>query len=192
MLPDPDTPSYRVRSRSADFSECTPLSLAHHRALRHTPEQTVPGNSMTAAGMKRNNQSRSRIDHIRGFASGPIRRRKVSRTQNVRTRQPGTHARPAAGGMPRQARPRCSGRSRTGHIRWTRSLPGKITCTLGNPGLTCLVAAPLPRGAVSMLAHTRAPRRHASHTASDSRAPSATAAAQCPIQPETPAWVPRA
>src|ERR1019366_327344 len=42
---------------------------------------------------------------LRGFPGAPIRRTKVSRTQNVRTRQPGTHARPAAGGGPRDGLP---------------------------------------------------------------------------------------
>ncbi|MDR0346425.1 MAG: HAD-IB family hydrolase [Nocardiopsaceae bacterium] len=51
-------------------------------------------------------QSGSRIGHARVFASAAVRRRKVSR----KAWQPGTHARPAAGGEPSQLRYRPAGR----------------------------------------------------------------------------------
>jgi hypothetical protein len=69
----------------------------------------------------------------------------------VRTRKPGTHARPAAGGVPWQAN---SGRRSAAAIRaqTTICLPRQRRCTLGNPAGRVRATAPLERGAVCVRA----------------------------------------
>ena len=69
----------------------------------------------------------------------------------ARTRKPGTHARPAAGGVPWQAN---SGRRSAAAIRaqTTICLPRQRGCTLGNPAGRVRATAPLERGAVCVQA----------------------------------------
>jgi hypothetical protein len=69
----------------------------------------------------------------------------------VRTRKPGTHARPAAGGVPWQAN---SGRRSAAAIRAQTiiCLPRQRRCTLGNPAGRVRATAPLERGAVCVRA----------------------------------------
>jgi hypothetical protein len=65
----------------------------------------------------------------------------------ARTRKPGTHARPAAGGVPWQAN---SGRRSAGATRAQTivCLPRQRRCTLGSPAGRVRATAPLARGAV--------------------------------------------
>jgi hypothetical protein len=65
----------------------------------------------------------------------------------ARTRKPGTHARPAAGGVPWQAN---SGRRSAGATRAQTivCLPRQRGCTLGSPAGRVRATAPLARGAV--------------------------------------------
>jgi len=63
----------------------------------------------------------------------------------ARTRKPGTHARPAAGGVPWQAN---SGRRSAGATRAQTivCLPRQRRCTLGNPAGRVRATAPLAKG----------------------------------------------
>ena len=76
----------------------------------------------------------------------------------ARTRKPGTHARPAAGGVPWQAN---SGRRSAAAIRAQTiiCLPRQRRCTLGNPAGRVRATAPLARGAVCAAGPRRASLR---------------------------------
>src|SRR5215470_4093283 len=72
----------------------------------------VRGATRLTAGLKyqstacnKGYSSRSRIDHVRGLSRSVLSSYKgATDSWNVRARQPGTHARPAAGGVSSQVR----------------------------------------------------------------------------------------
>ena len=92
------------------FSQVAHVRSADRRPGRPHRGPTPPGRKGRARSQwliacERAHRSRSRIDHVSGLGCGQLSSYKgATDSENVRARQQGTHARPAAGGVSGQAR----------------------------------------------------------------------------------------
>src|ERR1700677_232764 len=98
------------QASTADRADTPPTRLRRDRR----PGKGQP-RFQTEIACERAHRSRSRIDHVRSLGGGRLSAYKgATDSENVRARQRGTHARPAAGGVSGQARPGRLGRQLTG------------------------------------------------------------------------------